>query len=339
VTTQLPVVDKPDQASATRLRTHRLAVAVAPQVGILLASLLAASALIFLALHYLPGDAAGILAGPEATAGQIAQLEQRLGLDRPVVVQYLDWVFGALRGDLGHSMLDGRPVAAQITEKLQVTVPLCVAALIISVLVAVPLGMIAGAKHRTWYGQAIGALTQFGVALPVFAVGLALVTVVAVQWRVLPVQGFPSDRWADPANALRSLILPTITLSIPLAAGLIRFVRSATIDIVGDEWVRTARAQGWSLGAILLRQGLRNAALPLVAIVGLELAGLLMGSVVIEQVFALPGIGQMLLKDVGNRDIVSVQGTLLALTSVIMLITVALNIVYTLIDPRLRGHK
>ncbi|WP_199185413.1 ABC transporter permease [Cryobacterium sp. Y50] len=328
-----------DAAPAARSRAQRLAVAVAQQVGVLVASLLAASLLIFLALHYLPGDAAAILAGPEATAAQVALLEQRLGLDRPVAVQYLDWVFGALRLDLGDSMLDGRSVASQIGEKLQVTVPLCVAALLISVLVALPLGMIAGARHRTWYGHLIGALTQLGVALPVFAVGLALVTVVAVKWRVLPVQGFPPDRWADPAGAIHSLILPTITLAIPLTAGLVRFVRSATIDIVADEWVRTARAQGWSIPSVLMRQGLRNAALPLVAIVGLELAGLLMGSVLIEQVFALPGIGQMLLKDVGNRDIVSVQGTLLALTSVIMIVTIALNIVYTLIDPRLRGSK
>lgn len=339
MTAPLTAVATTNAAPAGLPRAQRLAGAVGQQVGVLVTSLLIASLLIFLALHYLPGDAAAILAGADATAAQVALLEQRLGLGRPVAVQYLDWVFGAVRGDLGTSMLDGRSVAGQIGEKLQVTVPLCVAALVISVLIAVPLGMIAGARHRTWYGQAIGALTQFGVALPVFAVGLALVSVVAVQWRVLPVQGFPTDRWADPVDALRSLILPTITLAIPLTAGLVRFVRSATIDIVGEEWVRTARAQGWSNAAVLIRQGLRNAALPLVAIVGLELAGLLMGSVLIEQVFSLPGIGQMLLKDVGNRDLVSVQGTLLTLTSVIMIVTIALNIIYTLIDPRLRGSK
>jgi peptide/nickel transport system permease protein len=153
------------------------------------------------------------------------------------------------------------------------------------------------------------------------------------------VQGFPADRWAEPGLALRSLVLPTVTLSIPLAAGLVRFVRSAAIDLVGNDWVRTARAQGWSMTAVLVRQGLRNAALPLVAVIGLELAGLLMGSVLIEQVFSLPGIGQMILKDVGNRDIVSVQGTLLALTSVIMIVTIGLNLLYTLIDPRLRGTR
>jgi peptide/nickel transport system permease protein len=182
-------------------------------------------------------------------------------------------------------------------------------------------------------------VTQFGVALPTFVVGLALVSVISVQLRILPAQGFPADRWDEPADAVRALILPTITLAIPLAAGLIRFVRSATMDLVSQDWLRTARAQGWSRPAALVRQGLRNASLPLVSVIGLELAGLLMGSVIVERVFTLPGIGQMILQDVGNRDINKVQGTLLVLTAIIMATTLLLNLSYTLIDPRLKVRR
>lgn len=323
-------------ASEPSARVRRATVLVGQHLAVLLASLFAASLLIFLALHYLPGDAASIIAGTDATPEQVARIAAERGLDRPVLVQYAEWVAGAVRGDLGLSMLDRRPVAGQIAEKLQLTIPLCLAALTLSVVVAVPLGMIAGARHTSWYGGLIAAVTQLGVALPTFVVGLALVSTVAVRWGLLPAQGFPSGRWADPGAAVAALVLPTVTLAIPLAAGLIRFVRSATIDIVGHDWLRTARAQGWSLPAALLRQGLRNAALPLVSVVGLELAGLLMGSVLVERVFALPGIGQMILQDVGNRDVTSVQGTLLVLTTLIMLVTLSLNLAYKLIDPRLK---
>lgn len=313
--------------------------AIAQHAAVLGVSLLVASFVIYLALYYLPGDPAAILAGTDATPAQTARIRAELGLDRPVLFQYADWIGGAVTGDLGVSLLDRRSVAEQLGEKLQVTLPLCIAALMLSVAIALPLGMVAGARHATWYGSLIGSVTQFGVALPTFVVGLALVSVISVQLRILPAQGFPADRWDEPADAVRALILPTITLAIPLSAGLIRFVRSATMDLVSQDWLRTARAQGWSRPAALVRQGLRNASLPLVSVIGLELAGLLMGSVIVERVFTLPGIGQMILQDVGNRDINKVQGTLLVLTAIIMATTLLLNLSYTLIDPRLKVRR
>ncbi len=318
---------------------RRPLVAVAVHLGVLLLALLVASLAIFLALHVLPGDQASVLAGVDATPAQVAALRHELGADRPVIVQYGDWLARALRGDLGTSLLDHRSVAGAIGEKLQVTLPLCLLSLVLSVAVALPLGMVAGARRRTWYGVAIGALSQLGIALPVFVVGFVLVATVAVRWQLLPAQGFPADRWADPGDALLSLLLPAVTLAIPQSAVFLRFVRSATIDVMSRDWMRTARSQGWSLAAALVRQGLRNAALPLVSVLGLELAALLTGSVIVERVYSLPGIGGMIIADVGNRDITEVQGTLIVLTSVVMIITMALNLVSVLIDPRLKVRR
>lgn len=305
------------------------------QALVLAGSLVVASAVIFFSLEILPGDQASIIGGVDATPAQLVQLRAELGLDRPAFVRYLEWVSGAVRGDLGVSMLDNLPVAGSIAEKMQVTLPLCLLALGISVVAALPIGLVAAAGSRRWYGQAINAATQLGVALPSFIVGLLLARIVALEWGLFPVQGFPADRWADPIDAVRSLILPALTLAIPQTAVLVRFVRSATLDILGRDWVRTSRSQGWSLPAILVRQGLRNTALPLISVVALEIAGLITGAVVVEQVFSLPGIGQMILADVGDRDLNKVQGTLLVLTGAIMIMTMLLDLVYRLVDPRL----
>lgn len=302
-------------------------------------SLIVASAVIFFSLEVLPGDQASVIGGVDATPAQLAQLRVELGLDRPAWVRYLEWVTGAVRGDLGVSALDNVPVAASIAEKMQVTLPLCLLALGISVVVALPIGLVAAVGSHRGYGQAINAATQLGVALPSFIVGLLLARIVALEWGLFPVQGFPADRWAEPLDALRSLILPALTLAIPQTAVLVRFVRSATLDILDRDWVRTARSQGWRLPVILIRQGLRNTALPLISVVALEVAGLITGAVVVERVFSLPGIGQMLLADVGNRDLNKVQGTLLVLTGVIMIMTMLLDLLYRLVDPRLGARR
>lgn len=322
-------------APLTERRASRAPSLILQQVAVLLASLLVASLVIFGAIEILPGDQATILAGTEATPEQTARIRAELGLDRPAPVRYLDWLGGALHGDLGTSLLNNRSVSSEIAEKMAVTLPLCVLALVLSILAAVPMGMVAAVGRERWYGRALGAFTQLGVAAPTFVVGLLLVLLISVQLRWLPVQGFPAYRWEDPVAALRHLILPAVTLAIPQTAVLLRFVRSATIDVLGQDWLRTARAQGWTLPVVLVRQGLRNAALPLISVAALELAGLLMGSVIIEQVFSLPGIGQMILSDVGNRDLNKIQGTLLALTGAIMTITLLLDLLYRLVDPRL----
>lgn len=333
-TTAPPPVRTPAGHGSSRVR--RVAAELLNEAVVLLASLLAASIVIFALLAVLPGDQAAVMGGMDATPEQLEALRTQLGLDRPLWLRYLDWIGGVLRGDLGTSALDGRPVAAELGEKLQVTIPLGLLALLLSVVIAVPLGVIAAVYRESALGRFIAALSQLSAAVPTFVLGLLLVVLVALPTRLFPVQGFPADRWADPGEALRALILPATAIAIGQAAVLVRFVRSATIDVLMKEWVRTGLAQGWPLRAVLLRQGLRNATLPLLGVLGLEIAGILMGSVIVEQLFALPGVGGMILADVGNRDIVSIQSTLFVLTALVMISTVTLTALSRVLDPRIR---
>lgn len=333
-TTAPPPVRTPAGHGSSRVR--RVAAELLNEAVVLLASLLAASIVIFALLAVLPGDQAAVMGGMDATPEQLEALRAQLGLDRPLWLRYLDWIGGVLSGDLGTSALDGRPVAAELGEKLQVTIPLGLLALLLSVVIAVPLGVIAAVYRESALGRSVAALSQLSAAVPTFVLGLLLVVLVALPTRLFPVQGFPADRWADPGEALRALILPATAIAIGQAAVLVRFVRSATIDVLMKEWVRTGLAQGWPLRAVLLRQGLRNAALPLLGVLGLEIAGILMGSVIVEQLFALPGVGGMILADVGNRDIVSIQSTLFVLTALVMISTVTLTALSRVLDPRIR---
>jgi peptide/nickel transport system permease protein len=300
------------------------------------ASLLAASVLIFLLLRLLSGDMAQVIAGVQATPAQVAQLRHELGTDRPLPVQYATWIGGVLAGDFGTSALSGVSVSAELGEKLAVTAPLVAVAMLLSVLVAVPLGVLAAMAHRQRLGVVISVGSQLGIALPTLWVGLVLAIVFAVWLRWLPAQGFPSAGWEQPVRAVRSLVLPAVTLALAEGAVLLRFVRSATLGVLTQDFLRTARATGLTRAGALLRHGLRNAALPVVSILGLQVAALLVGAVVVEAVFALPGVGQMLLADVGNRDLVKVQGEVLLLTGAVLTIGFLVDVAHRLIDPRLR---
>jgi peptide/nickel transport system permease protein len=241
-----------------------------------------------------------------------------------------------VRGDFGRSVLNGSSVSGELGLKLSVTAPLVLGSTLLSVLGAVPLGIVAAARHRRADGVALSVLSQLGIALPTFWVGLMLVTFISVRWRILPSQGFPTEGWSAPADALRSLVLPVVTLALAQGAVLLRFVRSATLQVIHQDYMRTARAKGLTRGRALWRHGVRNAALPVVSVLGVQLASLLAGVVVIERVFTLPGVGQMLLKDVGARDLVKVQGTVLLTTALVLVIGFVIDIVLHLIDPRLR---
>jgi peptide/nickel transport system permease protein len=208
---------------------------------------------------------------------------------------------------------------------------------VLSLIVAVPLGALAALRRRRPDGVLLSVLSQLGIAVPTFWVGLLLVGLFAVRWRVLPSQGFPVEGWADPGRAVRSLVLPTVTLALAQGAVLFRYTRSATLDVLHQDYVRTARAKGLTRGQALRRHGLRNAAVPVVSVLGLQVATLVAGVVVIERVFALPGVGQMLLTDVAQRDLVKVQGTVLVVTVVVLVVGFAVDVVHRLLDPRLRG--
>jgi peptide/nickel transport system permease protein len=306
------------------------------RTALFLLSLFVASVLVFGLLRLLSGDMAQVIAGVQATPDQVELLRQRLGTDRPIVVQYLEWIGGVVTGDFGTSALSGVSVSAELAAKLTVTAPLVIGSMLLAVLIAVPLGVLAAVRHRSRVGVGIAGLSQLGIALPTLWVGLVLTIVFAVLLRWLPTQGFPTPGWAQPGRAVRSLVLPCVTLALSEGAVLLRFVRSATLGVLHQDMLRTARATGLTRTGALLRHGLRNAALPVLSILGLQVAALLVGAVVVERVFSLPGVGTMLLTDVGNRDLIKVQGVVLVITAVVLAIGFLIDVGHRMIDPRLR---
>ena len=272
-----------------------------------------------------------------ATPEQLARIRANLGLDRPLTTQYGSWLGGVLRGDFGKSQLTGVSVSAELATKLQVTAPLVGGGIAVALLLAVPFGILAAVRHRSAVGGGISAVAQLGIAVPTFWLGLVLALLFAIELRILPAQGFPVDGWQSPGLAVRALILPWLALGLSEGAVLLRFVRSAVLDVLSADYLRTARAKGRTRIGALLTHGLRNAALPVTSILGLQIAGLIVGAVVVEQVFALPGVGTMLLADVGNRDLVKVQGEVLVISAAVLVISFAIDIVHRAIDPRLRA--
>ncbi|WP_263121302.1 ABC transporter permease [Cellulomonas sp. RIT-PI-Y] len=306
------------------------------RVGALLISLVLASVVVFVVLRLLPGDAAGASLGVGTTTDQLESLRSELGTDQPVPVQYAQWVGDLVRGDLGDSFTSRQPVADLVAAKLPITVPLSLAAFVLAVLISVPLGVIAAVQRRGPVGVVVSAVSQLGVAVPVFWVGVLLVLVFALTLGWLPSGGFPRQGWDDPAAAIRSLALPVVTVAVAMSAVMVRYVRSATLDVLDQDYLRTARSLGYSRWQALRRHGLRNAAVPVVSILGIELATSLLGAVVIENVFALPGLGTLLLTSVTGRDLPVVQTLVLALTAVVLLMNALVDMLQRVIDPRLR---
>ncbi|WP_327145176.1 ABC transporter permease [Nocardia sp. NBC_01327] len=305
------------------------------RLGLLAISLAAGSVVVFALLRLLPGDVATTIAGTQASPAQIAAIRADLGLDRSLPAQYLSWIGGVLHGDFGHSQLNGTAVSVELNRKLEVTLPLAAGSMAVALLVAVPLGTWAATRSRTVAGGALNALSQFGIAIPGLWLALLLVWLFAVQLSWLPAQGFPVDGWDRPGPAIRSLVLPCLALGLTEGAVLLRFVRSAVLGVLHSDFLRTARATGLTRTQALLRHGFRNAALPVVSILGLQLAALLVGAVVIEQVFTLPGVGSMLVTDIGNRDLVKVQGELLILVGAVLTLGFLVDIAHRIIDPRI----
>lgn len=304
--------------------------------ALLLLGLLVASVLIFVTLRVLPGDVASVIAGVGSTPEQQGAIRARLGLDRPLPAQYLDWIGGLFRGDLGTSLLTGSSVVDQLAQKAEVTVPLGVLSLLIAVVISVPLGVLSAMRRGRADGTALSVGAQALAAVPVVWAGMMLVVVFAVWLGWFPAQGFPRAGWEDPAAALRALILPALTIGIVEGAMLLRFVRSATLQAVGQDFVRTAAAKGLTRDQALIRHGLPVVGLSVITVLGLQVAGIIVGAVVIEQLFSLPGIGRMLVSDVAARDLPMVQGELLALTGFVLVVGFAVDLVHRFIDPRQR---
>ena len=304
-----------------------------------LISLIVASALIFGLLRLLPGDIAQTRLGIGATPEAVEQLRRELGLDRSVVVQYFDWLSGAATGDLGTSLINEVSVASELRSKARVTAPLIGASAVIALLVALPLGLLAGLRHRRRDGVALSAVSQLGIAVPSFWIGVILITVFAVNSSVLPAGGFPEEGWADIGASLRSLLLPIATLSLAQAAVLMRFARSAAIDVLSQDFFRTARATGLSRLRALRIHGLRNSAIPVVSVLGLQVSTLIVGAIVVESVFALPGVGQMLLQDVAVRDFNKVMGTLTVAVAIVFVVSFITDLIIGKLDPRMASER
>jgi peptide/nickel transport system permease protein len=316
----------------------QLGLRIAKRLGVFAVSLLGASLLIFAITQALPGDVAQVLLGTDATPEAVAQLRAQLGLDRPWLVQYLDWMGGILVGDFGVSHLSGDAVVSLLLPRLAVTMWLVGFAMVGSLLLAVPAGMIAALKRRSWQGIAVSASAQVGMAIPVFWGGILAVVVFAVWLRWLPANGYvPLNQ--NPASWAAHLVLPVLTLSAVQAAVLIRYVRSAFVEVLNEDYYRTARSIGWTPMRALLRHGLRNAAISLVTVLGLQVSSVLVGAIVIESVFSLPGLGSLLMTAVAQRDLLVVQGTVMFLVLAVLTISALVDFSYLLIDPRQRAGR
>lgn len=290
---------------------------------------------IFAVVDMVPGDPASYMLGTGAQPDTLAALRQQMGLDLPWPVRYLRWLGGILTGDLGTSLAYKTPVSGMILERLQVSLPLALLALLLAVALAFPIGMLAAARRGKAADTALMGATQIGIALPNFWFAMLLVMVFAVNLHWLPAGGFPG--WGHPLAALKSLILPAIALALPQAAVLARTLRSALIETLGQDYIRSARAKGLSQAQALRRHALRNALIPVLTILGMQFSFLLAGAIIIENVFYLPGLGRLIFQAIGQRDLILVQGAVLVLVAATILIAFAVDLAYALIDPRLRG--
>lgn len=301
----------------------------------LLVSAAAASVVVFAFMQVLPGDPVRVALGINATEESVAALRADYGLDRPLPAQYADWMGGFLTFDLGRSYLSGAEIAPQIADRLGVSLWLVGAGTLIALGIAVPLGTIAAVRHRNADGAAVSALSQLGIAIPAFLAGILLVSVFAVNLRWLPAGGWvPPER--DFVRFLRHLTLPALSLGLVQAAVLTRYVRTAVLEVWREDYIRTALAKGLTRSRLVVRHALRNAAIPVVTVLGLQLSTLMIGSVVIERVFVLPGLGSLLLDAVGQRDLLIVQDVVMVLVVLVLVINTIVDLLYGFIDPRIR---
>jgi peptide/nickel transport system permease protein len=283
----------------------------------------------------LGGDPAAIIAGDSATTQQVAEIRARLGLERPIVEQFVIWIGRVVRGDFGESFFFKKQVAELIRDRLEPTAALAVCTLILAVVVAVPLGVLAAAKRGTWIDRGVMGFSVLGFSVPVFVIGYALIYLFAIELAWLPVQGYQrlsEGFW----GFLERLILPSVTLAVIYVALIARITRTSVLEVMGTDHVRTARAKGLGEGAVLLRHVLRNAAVPIVTVIGLGVALLIGGVVVTESVYGIPGLGRLTVDAVLARDYPTVQAVILLFSVAYVMINLLVDLTYTFLDPRIR---
>jgi peptide/nickel transport system permease protein len=290
---------------------------------------------VFMLLHLLPGDPALVMAGPDAPPQAVQAIREDMGLDLPLPVQYIRWVEHLMRGDLGRSILSKLPVSQLIGQRAPATLELAIAAEILTVMIALPLGALAAVKQRTSVDYAISSFISLFQSVPNFWLGILLILLFAVALGWLPPVG-RGDLARDPITAFKFLILPTITLAIPAAMNLSRLTKATVLEMLYEDHVRTAKAKGLAQQAVVRGHVLRNAMVPIVTAIGLEFGRLLGGAIIVESVFAWPGLGTLMLTSIGNRDYVVVQAGLLILVFIFILVNLLTDISYGFLDPRIR---
>jgi len=298
------------------------------------------SAVVFAVLDLLPGNVAQVMLGESATPEAVAALERKLGLDRPAPQRYLHWLASLARLDLGTSHAYDTPIAELVAERLVVTLPLALLAMALTVVLALAAGVYAAAHHNRAGDLGVMAASQLGIAVPSFWFGILLVMLFAVQLSWFPSGGFPGwteDEGGGPWDALQALVLPAVALAVVQAAILARFTRSAVLDVLREDFVRTARAKGLTRRAVLWGHVLRNAMVPVVTVMGLQFANLVTGTVVIENVFSLTGLGRLLFQAISNRDLPLVQGLVMLIAATVVTINFVVDLLYAAIDPRLKA--
>jgi peptide/nickel transport system permease protein len=302
----------------------------------LIATLAGASVLVFLVLEILPGNAAQILMGPDASPEAVQALAAKLGLDRPPLERYWDWVRGMLTGDLGLSYTYSTPVSELVLERLSLTVPLALMAMALTSVIALAAGIYAAARHNKLGDVGVMALSQIGIAIPNFWFAILLILFFSVHLKWFSAGGFPG--WDEGIlEGVKALLLPAVSLAVVQSAILARITRSAVLEVLREDFVRTARAKGVSRTGTLWGHVLRNAMIPVITIMGLQFAELLAGTIVVESVFYLPGLGRLIFQSISNRDLIVVRNCVMLLAAMVVIVNFVVDLLYAAIDPRVKA--
>lgn len=302
----------------------------------LIATLIGASVVVFLVLEILPGNAAEILMGPDASPEAVQALAAKLGIDRPPVERYWDWISGLLTGNLGLSYAYSTPVSELVLERLTLTVPLAIMAMLLTTVLALAAGIYSAARHNKLGDVGLMGLSQVGIAIPNFWFAILLILLFSVHLKWFAAGGFPG--WEEGVlEGLKALLLPAISLAVVQAAILARITRSAVLEVLREDFVRTARAKGVSQRATLWGHVLRNAMIPVITVMGLQFAELLAGTIVVENVFYLPGLGRLIFQSISNRDLIVVRNCVMLLAAMVVIVNFIVDILYAVIDPRVKA--
>jgi peptide/nickel transport system permease protein len=302
----------------------------------LIATLIGASIVVFLVLEILPGDAAQILMGPDASPDAVRALASKLGIDRPPLERYLTWVGGMLTGNLGISYTYSSPVLDLVLERLALTVPLAVMAMALTTVLALSAGVFTAMRHNRLGDVGLMGLTQIGIAIPNFWFAILLILLFSVHLQWFSAGGFPG--WEDGVlAAIKSLLLPALSLAVVQSAILARITRSAVLEVLREDFVRTARAKGLSMRATVWGHVMRNAMIPVITVMGLQFAELLAGTIVVENVFYLPGLGRLIFQSISNRDLIVVRNCVMLLATLVVVVNFIVDVLYAVIDPRVKA--